>query len=57
VALDERGGHATVLVDDELPERLEPRARRRVADHLQRPRLRVDEDDAHRRIVAQALVA
>jgi hypothetical protein len=40
-------------VDDELAERLEPRARPRVAEHLERARPGIDEDDAHRRIVAR----
>ena len=46
VALDERGGHRSVLVDDEVAERLEPGAHRRRADHVQRARLGVDEDHA-----------
>ena len=45
VRLDRRGGHRLGVAHDEPPERFEPGARRRVADHVERPRQRVDEDE------------
>ena len=53
VALDEIVGHRAALVHDELAERLQARARGRVADHLERARVGVDEQEAHRGILAE----
>jgi hypothetical protein len=46
VPLDDVVRHRRAVGDHERAERLQPRPRRGVADHVQRPRQRIDEDHA-----------